>query len=491
MKNIRVIVFSILIISILIWVIFELNSSSDGYIYGNSYRQNKLVNVIRLHKYGITGKNITIGILDAGFYTLHPVFSNTHVTKEFDFVENKPTTLNYRHMKGLDHGTNVFSVLGGYKENELVGIAYGANFILAKSDISTGRWVQEEENAIKASRWLFDNDANIITTSLSFNKFDDADYYYPYQMNGKTARITKTADSLADRGVIYICSAGNNYDNDWHIIEPPGDGFKVLTAGSIDKNLNHSFFSSCGPTVDGRIKPDIVTPGEGVWIANYLPKIKPEYSWSHGTSLSAPIAAGIAALVLSAHPELSSEQVADAIKKTSSRSDYPDTLYGWGIPDAEKAVTYFGPAFSNTPELIDNGGEIEIKTYGFSSYGLIKSSVELHLLAGTQKKESVYKMKETDDNYYSCRIEVTQGKENIRFYFTAKDERGYLTKYPSRILGEYFTYQKVNGSLVFLAYFSTSSIRNSLDFSATLWLLANPVPHPPLFHTRLLVLIFF
>ena len=98
----------------------------------------------------------------------------------------------------------------------------------------------------------------------------------------------------------------------------------------------------------------------------------------------------------------------------------------------------------------NNGGEIEIKTYVFSSYGLIKSSVELHLLAGTQKKESVYKMKETDDNYYSCRIEVTQGKENIRFYFTAKDERGYLTKYPSGILGEYFTYQKVEGKMELL-----------------------------------------
>lgn len=116
--------------------------------------------------------------------------------------------------------------------------------------------------------------------------------------------------------MVFICSAGNNYEEEWHIIEPPADGFNVLAVGSVDRYLNHSFFSSCGPTIDGRIKPDIVTPGEGVWVANYYPKLKPEYGWSHGTSLSAPIAAGIAALILSAHPELSNKQVVEAIKKT-------------------------------------------------------------------------------------------------------------------------------------------------------------------------------
>ena len=54
--------------------------------------------------------------------------------------------------------------------------AFGANFILAKTDISTDRLKEEEINAVKASRWLFENGANIITTSLSFNKFDNADY---------------------------------------------------------------------------------------------------------------------------------------------------------------------------------------------------------------------------------------------------------------------------------------------------------------------------
>jgi subtilisin family serine protease len=445
MKSIKIILSSIFLISVLIFVLYEINKSTDVYFYGSSYRQNKIVNTIRLHKYGITGKHITIGILDAGFYTIHPVFSKTRIIKEYDFVTNKPTTLNYNHIMGMDHGTNVFSVVGGYEVNELIGIAYGANFILAKSDISTDRLKEEEVNAVKASDWLFENGANIITTSLSFNKFLNADYYYSSQMNGTTALITRTADSLVKKGVVYVCSAGNNYESDWHIIEPPGDGFNVLAVGSIDKNLVHSFFSSCGPTVDGRIKPDLVAPGEGVWVANHLPKLKPEFSWSHGTSLAAPIVAGIAALILSAHPELSSKQVIEAIKNTSSNSINPDNLYGWGVPDAEKAVTYFGPAFSNTPELINHGDKFEINTYVVSNYGLIKSSAELHLLNDDPKKESVYKLQETDENYFSCLININLSKEEAKIFFTAKDKRGNSTKFPSSILGKYFICKMLNG----------------------------------------------
>jgi hypothetical protein len=451
MKNYRIVFLFLLIILIVVWVLIEINKSSDSYFYGNSYRQNKLVNTIRLHKYGIIGERITIGVLDAGFYTLHPVFAKTRIVKEYDFVTDKSTTLNYEHIKGMDHGTNVFSVIGGYKKNELIGIAFGSDFILAKTDISPDRLAEEELLAVEASKWLYESGVNIITTSLSFNKFDDADYYYSNQMDGVTAAITKTADSLFNKGVVYICSAGNNYENEWRIIEPPGDGFNVLTVGSIDKNLIHSFFSSCGPTVDGRTKPDIVTPGEGVWNANYLPKTKPEFSWNHGTSLSAPIAAGIAALVLSTHPDLSSEQVLEAIKETSSKSNTPDNLYGWGIPDAERAVSYFGPAFSNTPELVLQGNWLEVKTYIFSSYGLNNSSVEFHLLENNFNKESVYELTETDDNYFICTIDFNPGKEKVGIYFKAKDVRGYSTKYPSGILGDYFICKKVNDKLKILS----------------------------------------
>ena len=289
MKNIWIILSTVFLIGLIIFILILVERSSDEYIYGHSYRQNQIVNTIRLHKYGITGKNVNIAIIDAGFYKHHTVFKKTKIIKEFDFVTNEPNTEDFDHPKGMNHGTNVFSVVGGYRVNELVGIAYGANFILARTDISTDRLKKEELNAVKASLWAFNSGAQIITTSLSFNKFDDAGNYHPSQMNGKTSLITRTADSLVNEGVIYFASAGNNYENDWHIIEAPADGFNVISVGSIDKYRNHSFFSSCGPSADGRIKPDIVVPGEGVWNANHLPMFIPEFWWNHGTSLAAPL----------------------------------------------------------------------------------------------------------------------------------------------------------------------------------------------------------
>ncbi|MGB8317951.1 MAG: hypothetical protein WCE54_07500 [Ignavibacteriaceae bacterium] len=140
--------------------------------------------------------------------------------------------------------------------------------------------------------------------------------------------------------------------------------------------------------------------------------------------------------------ELSKKQVVEAVKKTSSKAGNPDNLYGWGIPDAEKAVTYYGPAFSNTPELSDDGNKAEIETYVFSSFGLFKSSVELHVI-NMQKDESIYKMEESDDNFFKCSAAIKPINDYIKFYFKAKDKRGYSTKYPSGILGEYFILKNI------------------------------------------------
>lgn len=438
MKNSIIIILSILFVVAVVWIIIEINKGSDEYYYGNSLRQNSIVNTIRLHKFGITGERITIGLLDAGFYSEHSAFKKTKIIKQFDFVSQKQNAFDPNYIGGSDHGTNVFSVIGGFKENELIGIAYGSEYVLAKSDINSSRLAEEEINAVEASKWLFEEGCNIITTSLSFNKFDNADYYLPYQMDGNVAEITKIADNLVNKGVLFCCSAGNNFENDWRIIEPPGDGFNVLTVGSIDKNLMHSFFSSSGPTVDGRIKPDIVTPGEGVWNANYLPGYKPEFGWNHGTSLSAPIAAGIAALVLSTHPGLSPIEIIEAIKNTSSNSHKPDSLYGFGIPNAEKAVSYFGPAFSNTPEIIFYDDKLEIRTFVFSSYGIDTSSVEAILAEDAQPSFTAFKMKLIDNHYYSALIDIKPNTKTIKIHSRAKDKRNKFNKYPSGIFGDNF-----------------------------------------------------
>ena len=115
------------------------------------------------------------------------------------------------------------------------------------------------------------------------------------------------------------------------------------------------------------------------------------------------------------------------------------------MPDAEKAVTYFGPAFSNTPELVAHKDRIEIKTYALSSYGLIKTDIELHLLGNKTGHDSVLVMKEIGENLFACAINFNKSIRQFQFRFEAEDIRGYRTIYPGGILGKYFFCCKSEG----------------------------------------------
>ncbi len=120
------------------------------------------------------------------------------------------------------------------------------------------------------------------------------------------------------------------------------------------------------------------------------------------------------------------------------------------MPDAEKAVSYFGPAFSNAPEVSDYGDKIEIGTHVLSSFGVVKSGIELHLLVIKHGEEVIYKMEETNDNYFRCSADVKLINGSVKFYFKAKDKRGYSTKFPSGIFGEYFILKKSHGKFKIL-----------------------------------------
>jgi hypothetical protein len=97
-----------------------------------------------------------------------------------------------------------------------------------------------------------------------------------------------------------------------------------------------------GPTVDGRIKPDIMARGSSNVVAS--PSNDHNYTTASGTSFSCPLSAGVAALILCVNPNLTPLQVRDAMRNTASQSSSPDNLYGWGILNTLDAINYFPPA---------------------------------------------------------------------------------------------------------------------------------------------------
>ncbi|MBI3189244.1 MAG: S8 family serine peptidase, partial [Ignavibacteriales bacterium] len=139
--------------------------------------------------------------------------------------------------------------------------------------------------------------------------------------------------------------------------------------------------SSTGPTNDGRIKPDIVAPGMQIYCARPGTNT---YTTQQGTSLSTPLAAGSAALVFSARPELTPIQVRDALRNTadtvnnSNFHQFPNNFLGWGSVNAFNAALSFGPIFSNQPTVSSFGTSNTISINVVSKFGIKQDSVLLY-----------------------------------------------------------------------------------------------------------------
>lgn len=129
----------------------------------------------------------------------------------------------------------------------------------------------------------------------------------------------------------------------------PADADSIVSVGAVSSNGTIAIFSSIGPTFDGRIKPEVVAQGVSVYVANQ----SGGYGPASGTSFATPLTAGVAALVLSAHPTLTPMQVRDRLMQgakplydsTAGMTSHPNNYFGWGMVDALKAVqgtTYGG-----------------------------------------------------------------------------------------------------------------------------------------------------
>lgn len=308
--------------------------------YGQSLTQLNVINVPPVHDLGFSGEGVTICMMDAGFDLLaHEVFSSMNIIATWDFVNGDPDVENGGDMGNGSHGTSTLSLIGGFYEGELIGPAYGADFILAKTENTESETPVEEDNWIAALEWADSIGVDITSTSLSYTDFDPPFIGYTWEdMDGNTARITIGADLAVGLGIFVANSAGNYGNNPSHnTLGAPADGDSVIAVGSVTSSGSRSSFSSVGPTADGRIKPDLMAMGSNNYVAcNWFTNC---YSSSgSGTSWSCPMLAGAAALLLEVDPTLTPMQLSAVLKNTASNAISPNNLYGWGIIDTHEAV---------------------------------------------------------------------------------------------------------------------------------------------------------
>ena len=316
--------------------------------YGLNSVPVEQLHVPELHDGGYTGAGILIAVLDDGFnyHNRHEALATIDVPPgyERDFVDGDDSVQDTVMFTCCTHGELVLGCVAGNKPGSYVGTAPGAIYALARTEVDATETPVEMAYWAMAAEWADSLGANIITTSLGYNTFDGGvgDYTYA-QLDGHTTTIARAAEIAASKGILVVAAAGNEGTSSWRKILTPADvnGDSLLAVGAVNSSGIRASFSSMGPTGDGRIKPDVVAMGVNNQVtsgpgAGYIAE--------SGTSLSAPLIAGLAACLMQARPTLTPTLIIRSIRETAQRVGAPDTLTGYGLPNALFALEWQAPA---------------------------------------------------------------------------------------------------------------------------------------------------
>ncbi len=403
--------------------------------YGISGTQIEMHRIDVLHKAGVTGEGVIIGFLDTGYdWERHTALKDARVIAERDFVaehfsEDQLPSSHY------NHGTLVFSVVAGYDPGAFIGVAHNAQFLLGATEDIRSETPIEEDFWVAGIEWMDEMGVDIVSTSLGYSTFDSPyENYTPGDMDGRTAVTTIAADRAFERGILVVASAGNSGNTDWRIITSPADGEYVVAVGAVDAFENIASFSSRGPSADGRIKPDISAIGVTVAGAQVGTS---GYRFASGTSLSAPIVSGAAGLILSARPDLSADELRNALHMGARREGEPDNTYGYGILDAP-------PALAFPVKRVVTGGLPAIETFLTAKDGLVEETVSLHLRTTSDPDYYIYPFTisapsiQTTAGLYRHILSDRYRGQTVRFVITARDSSGNIIRHPRSVSQEFF-----------------------------------------------------
>jgi serine protease AprX len=260
-----------------------------------------------------TGRGVTIAVLDSGVNPSHPDLGYG-VTALLG--NGRATRLNDPN----GHGTHVVGIITGRDAlGRYIGVAPDAKVISLK--IADDEGLSREVDLIRGLQWVYANRTkyNIRVVNLSVSGSVPTSY--------KTSPIAAAAEQLWFAGVLVVTAAGNRGPGDTTAWYPPSNDPYVLSVGALDHNETLDLsddsiapFSTRGSTQDGYYRPDIVAPGRRIvstlsstdcTLARLFPdRIENgNYLRLSGTSMAAPVAAGVAALVLEKYPALTPNQL--------------------------------------------------------------------------------------------------------------------------------------------------------------------------------------
>jgi serine protease AprX len=335
-----------------------------------------------LHEQGYKGEGMLIAVLDGGFANadtisgLDSIFMTGRILGTRSYVE--PDS-NFFFGGNGSHGTNVLSIMGGDVPGQFRGSAPKASYFLVQTEDTRTEFRIEEANWLAGAELADSLGADVINTSLGYSVgFSDPLHDYAYsEMDGKTTLVTRAAQLAAKKGIAVVNSAGNSGrpENPWGYITAPSDGDSVLAIGAVDAFGYRAAFSSRGPSADGRVKPDVMAQGVQTWLIRSTGLV----SQGNGTSYSSPLTAGLVACLWQKNRDINNYQLIESIRSSASLNPYPDSLYGYGIPNfslasdmitSNELIVFSSPTLMIFPNPASNHIIISAKQYspGISTY---------------------------------------------------------------------------------------------------------------------------
>lgn len=227
-----------------------------------------MINAQSQWKKGITGKDVTVAVIDSGINQKHPDLKNRIVEAKDFTTDGDPEDFN-------GHGSHTSgSIAADNQGNGIVGVAYDANIVSLKS--LSGEGYGQMDWTLKALDYAIDQNVDIINMSLGGP-------HHP-----ELQRLIRKAQ---DKGIIVVAAAGNSGDGLKFTPEVsfPGYYSEVVQVGAVDYQGNLARFSNTNDEVD------VLAPGVQI-LSTYK---NGQYAKLDGTSMASPHVAGALALMMS------------------------------------------------------------------------------------------------------------------------------------------------------------------------------------------------